>query len=60
MFAWFTEWQRYRKFWAALLVGVIFVAANYYGVQVPGLDGLVKDTIEAFIVALSVERISNA
>lgn len=60
MFAWFTEWQKYRKFWAALFVGSIFVASNHYGVQVPGLEGLVKDTLEAVVVAISVERISNA
>jgi hypothetical protein len=60
MFAWFKEWQSYRKFWAALIVGAVFVVSNHYGVQIPGVDGLVKDTLEAFIVALSVERISNA
>ena len=60
MLAWFTDWKKYRKFWAALFVGVIFVVSNHYGVTVPGLDGLVKDTLEAFVVALSVERIANA
>lgn len=60
MFAWFTEWRKYRKFWAALFVGILFVVSNHYGIQVPGLEGLVKDALEALVVAISVERISNA
>jgi hypothetical protein len=60
MLTWFTEWKSYRKFWAALLVGILFVVSNHYGISVPGLEGLVKDTLEAVVVAISVERIANA
>jgi hypothetical protein len=60
MFAWFTHWQKYRKFWAFLLVGAIWTTVMVMGWKIPGLDDLAMQYLGVFLAALAGERISNA
>jgi hypothetical protein len=46
--------------WACLLVGTIFVVSNYYDITIPGLPEMVQQQLQVIIMALSVERASNA
>jgi hypothetical protein len=60
MFAWFTEWQRYRKFWAFLLVATFWVLTLYINRVIPGLEELVMVQLGVLVASLAGERISNA
>jgi hypothetical protein len=60
MFAWFTEWQRYRKFWAFLLVATFWILTLYFNQVIPGLKELVLAQLGVLVAALAGERISNA
>lgn len=60
MFAWFTEWQRYRKFWAFLLVGTVWALTLYFNKVLPGLEELVMVQLGVLVASLAGERIPNA
>jgi hypothetical protein len=60
MLAWFTEWQRYRKFWAFLLVMTFWVLTLYFNQVIPGLKELVLAQLGVLVAALAGERIPNA
>lgn len=50
---------RYNKLWAALLLGLAYVAMKYYGVLPIGLDPVVVDTIASVLVAYGVYQVPN-
>jgi hypothetical protein len=60
MFAWFTEWRRYRKFWAFLFVGTVWALTLYFNQVLPGLEELVMVQLGVLIASLAGERIPNA
>ena len=59
MLAWFTNWPHYRKFWAFLLVGVIWTTVMVMGWKLPGLDELAMQYLGIVLAALAGERIPN-
>lgn len=59
MFAWFTEWRRYRKFWAFLIVGLIWGTVMSMGWKLPGLDDLTMQYLGIVLAALAGERVPN-
>jgi hypothetical protein len=59
MLAWFTEWRRYRKFWAFLIVGMVWAGVMAMGWKLPGLDELAMQYLGIVLAALAGERIPN-
>jgi hypothetical protein len=60
MFAWFTEWQRYRKFWAFILVGSLWGGFMAMGWKLPGMDDLMMYYLGIVLASIAGERIPNA
>jgi hypothetical protein len=59
MLAWFTEWRRYRKFWAFLIVGMVWAGVMAMGWKLPGLDDLTMQYLGIVLAALAGERVPN-
>ena len=60
MFAWFTEWRRYRKFWAFLIVSAVWSGVVALGWRLPGLDELTMHYLGQLVAAIAGERVPNA
>jgi hypothetical protein len=59
MFAWFTEWRKYRKFWAFLIVASIWATVMAMGWRLPGLDETMMQFLGVFLAAIAGERTPN-
>jgi hypothetical protein len=59
MFAWFTQWRRYRKFWAFLIVGMVWAGVMAMDWKLPGLDELAMQYLGIVLAALAGERVPN-